>query len=535
MHLSASTMPMVMRSGRGSLGHQRELQLMESLQTHQVACMWLASRMANFLVKQMKEELMHLSASTILRGMRSGHGSLGHQAMILLMMFLLIRQVVCMLLEPQKAHFLVKQMKEKQMHLSASIMPMVMRSGRGSLGHQRELQLMESLQTHQVACMWLASRMANFLVKQMKEELMHLSASTILRGMRSGHGSLGHQAMILLMMFLLIRQVVCMLLEPQKAHFLVKQMKEKQMHLSASIMPMVMRSGRGSLGHQRELQLMESLQTHQVACMWLASRMANFLVKQMKEELMHLSASTILRGMRSGRGSLGHQAMILLMMFLLIRHVVCMLLEPQKAHFLVKQMKEKQMHLSASIMPMVMRSGLGSLGHQKLMLLMMFLLIRHVVCMLLALQVVHFRRMNQLRMHLSASTMPMVMRSGRGSLGHQRELQLMESLQTHQVVCMWLASRMANFLVKQMKELETHLSASIMPMVMRSGLGSLGHQALMMLMESLQTHQVVCMWLAPWIAEILFQQEKKQMPISASIMPMVMRSGRGSLGHQALI
>src|SRR5215208_6494230 len=252
------------------------------------------------------------------------------------------------------------------------------------------------------------------------------------------------------------------------------------MHLSASTMPMVMRSGRGSLGHQRELQLMESLQTHQVACMWLASRIANFLVKQMKEELMHLSASTILRGMRSGRGSLGHQAMILLMMFLLIRQVVCMLLEPRKAHFLVKQM-------------------------------------------------------NELQMHLSASTMPMVMRSGRGSLGHQRELQLMESLQTHQVVCMLLASRMANFLVKQMKELETHLSASIMPMVMRSGRGSLGYQALMMLMESLQTHQVVCMWLAPWIAEILFQQEKKQMPISTSIMPMVMRSGRGSLGHQALI
>src|SRR5215212_3597678 len=43
------------------------------------------------------------------------------------------------------------------------------------------------------------------------------------------------------------------------------------------------------------------------------------------------------------------------------------------------------------------------------------------------------------------------------------------------------------------------------------------------------------MLLAPWIAEILFQQEKKQMPISASTILRGVRSGRGSLGHQALI
>ena len=57
-------------------------------------------------------------------------------------------------------------------------------------------------------------------------------------------GSLGHHSVILLMMFLLIPQV-CMWLAPRMANFLIRQMKEELMHLSASTIPMVMRSGRG--------------------------------------------------------------------------------------------------------------------------------------------------------------------------------------------------------------------------------------------------------------------------------------------------
>ena len=52
-------------------------------------------------------------------------------------------------------------------------------------------------------------------------------------------------------------------------------------------------------------------------------------------------------------------------------------------------------------------------------------------------------------------------------------LVLVESLQTRRV-CMWLAPRRAHCLIKQVKEVKMHLSASTIPMVMRSGYRQFG-------------------------------------------------------------